>query len=585
MKKIVNRLITVTMLAVLAGLFACNEDLGNYDYKAINAVDSINNVENVYDVSLGDILKITPRLVFSRGEDENLFSFKWYYKSDGVWNLLQEGRNFEQEIAPPIGNNRSMVFEIINKETGIPYRKFFSIRVTAHLAKGYIALCESEDGFDIDMVAYSPNTKKFGLYKNILEASESTLPRQGVKPVDILTFTDETAPHPFKTDGTKYSVYILTDRYTTRVKSDDFSWSPDYDISNSIEATQYLDTEYKQRGKPVIATKMVVADSQGRRTWMYHVNEKGEGNWFLTQIWPLWRFFAVRLNVDGKGADAPRYEPASYISSQSIQGGLFYDKDNHRFMTVVLPPSSGGNTSFINYYYTNPLPIEPDGGAFKYSDPSYEDLLYMGERQCGNNVQYGIAIMKQKDNSYKYLEFNLTGSSGVNSTQLVQPGNRLRASRFATGSRIGDMKFIAAYPDYPGNPFLYYVTKDNKVYRADVSAGNAIEEDVTSTFIKDGYDEITQFEFLLPKTYNSSDCPASMKNGLAVATYKASLGKGQGGKLEIFLLKEGSSSGELELAKYPTDKELAESPREDGYQVTMSWEGMGRIVGLDYKQK
>jgi hypothetical protein len=582
MKKIVNRLITAVILAALTGLFACNEDLGNYDYKTINRVDSINNVWNVYDVSLGDILKITPQLVFSQGEDESMFTFRWYYRANDEWNLLQEGRNFEQEIVPPIGLDRSMAYEIINKETGIPYRKLFSIRVTAPLAKGYVALCESEDGFDIDMVAYLPNTGKFGLYKNILEASESALPRQGVKPVDILTFTDETAPHPFNTDGTNYSVYILTDRYTTRVKSADFSWSPDYDISNQIEANQYLDMEYKQQGKPVIAKRMVVADNLGRRTWMYHVNEEGEGNWFLSQTRPVLRFFAVRLNVNGQGTDAPRYEPAPYISSHTYTAGLFYDKDNHRFMTVVLPNASG-TTTFSSFYYTNPLPVEPAGGAFNYSDPDYEDLFYMGERQYLSNVQSSIAIMKLKDASYKYLEFNL--GSSFSSVQLVQPANRRRASLFTVGSRIGDMKFIAAYPDYPGNPFLYYVTKDNKVYRADISAANAVVTDITSAFVKDGYDEITQFEFLLPKTYSPSDCPASMKNGLAVATYNASLGKEKGGKLELFLLKEGSSSGELELAKYPTDKEIAENPREDGYQVTMSWKDMGRIVGLDYKQK
>jgi hypothetical protein len=576
------------MLTALTGFLACNEDLGNYDYKTINVVDSINNVADVYDVSIGDTLRITPHLVFSQGEDEGLFTFKWYYRASDQWNLLQEGKNFEQEIAPPIGTNRSMAFEIVNKETGLPYRKLFSTRVTTPLAKGYIALCESEDGFDIDMVAYLPNAGKFNLYKNILEASESALPRQGVKPVDILTFRDATAPHPFQTDGSSYSVYILTDQYTTRIKSSDFSWSPDYDISSQIESGQYLDTEYKQQGKPIIAKRMVVteytsASIPSQRTWLYHVNENGEGNWFFTQTYPMWRFFAVRLNMNGGGSDAPRYEPAPYISSQSTLASLLYDKDNHRFMTVVLP-GANNTTSFSGFYYTNPLPVEPDGGAFSYSDPNYEDLLYMGERQYGNNLQRGIAIMKQKDGSYKYLEFSLTNST-VSSTQLVQPANRLRACLFPSGSRIDEMKFIAAYPDYPGNPFIYYVTRDNKVFRADISSANAVVDDITSTFIKDGYSEITQFEFLLPRTYNSSDCPVSMRFGLAVATYDASLGKEKGGKLEIFLLKEGSSSGELELAKYPTDKELADNPREDGYQVTMSWKDMGRIVGLDYKQQ
>jgi hypothetical protein len=83
-------------------------------------------------------------------------------------------------------------------------------------------------------------------------------PQKGVKPYDILCFTDAMAPDPYNKTGKEYSVYILTDRYTTRILSADYSWKPSYDISNFAESNSYPDKEYIKKSKPIVCLTMKV---------------------------------------------------------------------------------------------------------------------------------------------------------------------------------------------------------------------------------------------------------------------------------------------------------------------------------------
>jgi hypothetical protein len=214
---------------------------------------------------------------------------------------------------------------------------------------------------------------------------------------------------------------------------------------------------------------------------------------------------------------------------------------------------------------------EIPGGAFNFNDPN-DGLLYMGERLAGNTTNQALAILKQTDGTYKYIEFGVNNNT---ITIITDIPNKRRASVFPAGSRIEDAKFFAGAP-YSNSPWLFYVTNDNKVFKADISSGTAVITEITSSILKnDGYNEITTFKYLLPRT-NSQ--PTPIKESLAVGTYNASKGKNEGGKLEFFLMTN-TTSGEISLAKFPT------TPGEDGYQIDMSWDGLGKIVGLDFKEQ
>jgi hypothetical protein len=582
--KILNSQFSILNLFFLAAITACNEDLGNYDYKEINSVqikdvDNDNGINN-RTADIGSILKITPILEFSRTGDESLFTYAWYYHAGGEWKLLQEGRNLEIEVADPIGTpdkTYTLAYEALNTATNIPYRKLFTLKVNNILTRGFLALCEHEDGFDIDQIALSGEWR-FDLYKNVLEMSGSDLPRQGVTPYDVLCFDDVMAPDPYNRTGVAYSVYVLTDQYTTRILASDYSWKPAYDITNSVESNSYLDKEYVKKGKPIVCRKMKVGYiniAQGgrhSRTMFYHQEEDGQGNWYACSRYPSWIFYSCPMN-DIRPAGGSRYEPAPYACIGSF-GAMYFDAGSKAFKYQSFSVNDYGVSG---YWYTSPLPEdEADNGTFNFKDPN-EGLLYMDEQKVtwGNTLSASwYAILKQSNGSFKYIEFGDRATNMASLDNLVSADRKKRGSVFPAGSRIGDARFFARAPQ-SNTPFLYYATNDNRVYKADISGASAVFEEITSSILSgDGYSEITAFKYLLP----NADDIGSPGRALAVATYNPTLGKDAGGKLEFFRI-EDSATGELVLAGYP------ETAGEGDYQIDMSWRGLGKIVGLSYKQK
>jgi hypothetical protein len=588
------------VLGFLAGVVSCNKDLGNYDYRDISMVDSIKGISDLHRASSGDMLRITPQLVFSGSKNKDDFRYTWYYRegkvevNEGKWIVLHEGPELNVAVEGPIGTpdkEYTLAFEIVNKITDIVYRKVFKLRVESPYARGFAALCETETGFDIDMIALSPESE-LHKYKNILETTNSALRRQGVKPYDIVTSSDRYAPNPFAVLDSEYTLFVLTDQYTTRLNPGDYSWDPSYDVSNIVAKNSYLDVEYIKKDKPIIAKKMVRGTPTYRddrfgnrvaavRLYMYHEepdpedNTKTIGNWYFYNDYMYVNLFSVQMNglrsADSK-LNGKRFEPSPYVSALT-ESVMYFDTTENKFMCGIANWQQGTNSSLT--YYAEPIPTEPDNALYKLNDPN-EGLLYMGSIAGGGSgmIHNGFAILKQSDGSHKYIEFG----NGPGMILWSHPSStiRKRVSSFSAGSKIAEAKFIVRPDADADTPFLYYVTNDNKVWVADLSAATAVETEITSSVIKDGYSEITVFKHTMPE---SGQIGGAAETALAVATFDPTKSKDDGGKLEFFSISN-RSTGELALTKYP------DTPRgEDEYQVDMSWTGLGRIVGLSYKQK
>lgn len=578
MKQIsINIFKAIAVLGLFAGLFSCNEDKGNYDYVTINTVDSINGINDVHRAASGDTLRIDPKVVLGEGKDKDDFLYTWYYRvgsdnvNDGRWEVLQEGFNLEVEVADPIGTpakTYTLAFEMLNKTTNIAYRRVFKLSVESPYAKGFAALCELDNGFDIDMIALSPDNK-FIPYKNILETTGSALPREGVKPYDILTYTDRLAPDPYAASG-GYSLFILTDQYSTRLNPADYSWQSSYDVSNIVEVGSHLDKEYVKQDKPIVAQQMKVGYyGANPRLFMYHKEPDGQYNWYFYTTNMMSYLFSVQMNGVRATNPVERFEPSPHIAV--VQGGFMtYDVNKKRFLYGALPDN---NYTSANIFYAEPIPAEQDIYAFKYNDPN-EGLLYMSAIADDSYYPRGYAIVKLADGSFKYIEFGSATTVGIMANNT---NTKVRYSVIPAGSNIANAKFFARMPRPSNNSFLYYVTNDNKVMKVDVSSNTAAIEDITSSILTgDGYNEITLFEYTLPESNPLGD---EAKRALAVGTYNSSLGKNEGGKLEFFL-PASAATGNMVLAKYP-----AEPTEDEGYQIDMSWTGLGRIVGLSYKQQ
>jgi hypothetical protein len=575
---------TTVSLALFSGLFSCVKDLGNYDYVTINAVDSINHIWDVRAAS-GDMLELKPELVFNEGGDEKEFDFTWYHRvgdsevDKGEWKVLQEGRDLSVKVADPIGTPGqiyTLAFEMVNKTTGMAYRRVFRLRVESPFAIGFAALVEQDKAFDIDMVALTP-ANTFHLHKHILATSGSNLPREdGEVPINILTNPDLFAPNPYARKG-EYSLMVLTDKRTTRLNKDDYTWDPSYDISNIVERNSYLDNEYVKKGLPIVASKMVYAFFTGSRIYMYHKEPDGTGNWYFYTDKASMVLMSVKMNgirSTDPAINGTRFNPSEYVAAMN-DGIMYFDVDNNRFMY--------GTFSFQTSYYSaqtwyaDPIPAEPDNALFKLNDPN-EGLLYMGMiPSASGTYPRGYAILKQADGTYKYIEFGSTISMPIWSNPAATI--RTRYSIIPADCNIADFKFMARPAMEDNNPFLYYVTKDNRVMMIDLSSEKAIVGDITQDVLTEkGYDEITLFEYTLPECNSLSSSSADIaRNALAIGTYNSSIGKNDGGKLAFYSTVK--PAGNLIVAKYP------DKPTEEGYQIDMVWKGMGRIVGLNYKQK
>lgn len=574
----------VVMTCLIFGVLSCNEDKGTYDYVDINTVKIDENISTNITAMSGAGLKWTPKLEFSQIEKESDFTFNWYYRlnKDSEWVFLQEGRDLDTELSGDIGAPRDtpydLLYEVFNTKTQIPYWKTYKLTVVSPFTIGYAALCEHDNGFDIDMVSKSTVDGKFSLHKNVLEKSGSELPREGVKPYDILAYEDPFAPDPYEVKANHYSMFILTDRYTTRIYSSDYSWKPSYDISNIVEKGSYLDKEYVKKGKPVIAQKMKVsymsANEAKPRVYFYHKEPDGKGNWYLYSSYGMMYLFSVQMN-SLRTEGTPRYEPAPYVGP-IVHGSMYYDMEKKAFRYGSIEYTS---YSSKDIFYTDPIPAEPDGAAFNYSDPN-DGLLYMDNIGGDDSGEFlstrAYAILKQTDGTFKYIEYGAKYAARVPVANIATKEYKQRASVFAAGSHIGNAKFFARAPQLLNSPFLYYVTQDNRIYKADISSATAVEIDITSSILRDGsYSEVTVFKYLLPEAnYGERD----LKRALAVGTYNPSLGKEKGGKLELFVTAD-TSTGDLKPAWLPAE------PKDGVEQAAMSWTGLGKIVGLTYKQK
>ena len=562
MKNIIDLRIIIACIGILS-LFACNEDKGNYNYEMINKVTEIIGIQEDYTVEVGEQLMITPKIETNLNSTDNL-DYTWYYKNGSAWNVLQKGKDLDFVIANPIGTPNvtyTCAFEVKNDITDVAYRQVFNIRVSGIFNRGYILLYDKEDEFDMGMIIQNSQNQCIPKY-DILASTAPSLQREGVKPYGLNVFADPTAPHPFQSDGSNCSVYLLTDHYTTRLKVSDFSWNSSYDIYNSVEYDSPIYQDYVAAGKTIIPKKMrvsfnIVNGIRKPRIYIFLKEDNGKGNWYLHNISPVYYFFSHPMNAYRTGNsvyDSKRYEPAPFISCGKKMT-MFFNQEKNRFCFQSMQFNAA--TMGTSFFFTKNFTDDSTDHIFNF-ESSNEGLLYMGERYTDINKMTAFAFLKQSDGTFKYIEYDMPSST----TELVKKDNKLRMCYFDTSTGIDRAKFIAAAPE-PNNVFIYYATEDNRVFYADVSGSNAVIREITNDVVSEGYNEITSLKFMIPSTDNKYLC---------IATYNSSL-KNKGGKVDFYEMKS-VSSGDISIARHKINEEET---------IEMSWKNFGKIVDIDYK--
>ncbi|MDR3366521.1 MAG: hypothetical protein LBO71_06110 [Prevotellaceae bacterium] len=536
------------LLCALLTAGACIQDKGNYDYHDVNSItiSDINDVHESYLVSVGEYLKITPTLKFSLGEERDTYRYEWRqmgniapYRSV---RLLSTERNLNLKIEGSMSYSQTyyLMYCVTNLTTGVRYDHVFKVTVQNKISKGYVVLHEQAGSdFNIDLIAaYGDSLTR---YAGVLDMFESSLPRAGRKPLDVLCYYDYTAPTPYDpSNHLRYSLWVLTDKGADRIKAEDYSYNPDYNISKlSLIPAAVLG------GKELVAEKMVATMPgevpSNARSYMYF-----NGCWFFFNLPIMPYFFNLPINVL-PGAGATPYTVAPYIMPVSYYGAIMFDEDSRHFMLHQTNTEDMLNSSKI--YSSQKITSEKK--YFAWGDSTYR-LVYMGNRTW----QTGFAVVKKASTDSCALLQMMLEKSGA-----VQLG-KSNFQQLPAGLSVEDFKHFAYHPTLP---YLYCATED-KVYKILVST-MAIT-DVTEQVIPAG-SKLSVLEFLFVR--------APRPGLLAVATYDPGGEAGSNGALAFYAAEDGT--GNLTLAPHPAQR------TDNGYQVEMKWTGFGKIVALDYKEQ
>lgn len=148
----------------------CSKDLGNYNYKTLNKLDSVLNAPNqnlegrTFSLTFGDVLKIDP-IIYNSLDEKTEYDFYWVFNGD----TLSREKNLvldTKKISAGTVRSNLVLFDQIAK---VKYSIAFTINLTASVIKGYVLLTEDENQNSILFYKGNDINSKFFYYNKIGE--------------------------------------------------------------------------------------------------------------------------------------------------------------------------------------------------------------------------------------------------------------------------------------------------------------------------------------------------------------------------------------------------------------------------------
>lgn len=530
----------ILWILVACASTACVKDKGNYQYREINTV-AISGILEGYSTTLGGRLKITPEVIFSVSDSPDSIKYEWHVLNDNGKSMgkLSSERNLDVEVGAPIKKDGvyTMLYCVTNLSTGVLYYRRFNLVVRDRMANGYIMLCEREnESFDIELISIYNDT--LTQYHNMLDFYDSRLPRTGRKPLDLACYCDEASP-TLESDGKKkYAIWILTDKGTDRVRTEDFEWQPEFNISTlSIIPDKYTN------GKTLVAEKMHAPTTNALNKAINYI--RCDGNWYWYN-WPGRVYFYVSpINVAVTGGTP--YKSAPYICAVASRSAVLFNEDANRFEYQNL--SSSGNSAIV--LHTSRL--GEDKTFFNWENPDYR-LIYMDNIDLakGFAVVKNVASGKCELLSIDFSTGNIPRKTGQAEFPPLPGG----------GLSMEDIRFFVPHGKLP---YMFLAT-DEKVFMINSNTMSGWR-DVTAILVPSGHK--------ISKMKNTAIRLADASR-ILVATYDPAGAAGQNGQLTFYDVADGS--GDVTLARHPRTAE------EGRYQIDMKWTGFGKIINVDYRE-
>lgn len=560
----INRIIYVIIgVMTLVLLFACNEDKGNYDYVDIPEVIIENATEiEVITLDPADNVYIEPKITYLQGENnkDGKYSYRWEYFEGSKPILLfssEESPVYDGALSPELSQSGeySVYFTVLNVITGVEYTKTYMFVVKNRMQTGYIAISEKNEGFDLDIIAsfVEDGVETLKPYVSLLSISGSSYPhKDGRKPIAISTFGDLLGMYPLLQPanyGLKYALYIMTDQSTDRLDPNDYSF--DEEMLN-LSKVSFIPPAYAP--EKLVAEKFRVAPYTATASQMYAYVD---GGWYFGSRVQQYLLFTYPINR--RQGETKTFKASPYIAAYAghALGAFLFNEEDNCFMRQSYSTMDLSSLD-INKLWAAHKITDAEGDQFSFNNPNY-DLVYMDTKSCATAKSDLFAVVKDRVSAtYELLTFSVV-------MQGVQQGSKVKKIIPSTV----DIPSIKHFVYNPQQPFIYMANEDKLfVGQAGGASKDLVVHDITSSVLPAGHKISTV------KAVRTFKLTNSLRNLLIVASYNPNAELETSGTIQMFEMDP--TSGRLTLAKHP----------ETGSdQIDMKWDGFGKVIDIDYKEK
>lgn len=303
----------------LSGMFQACKKSEDSSLKPVDEV-SIAGIEDKYNLLSTDTLKLNPVLNSQQHNSLDEQNYDFYLINMGSTAItmgksdtLSRKKNVSVILGLKTGQYR-MVYKIVDKKTGIFYRKQFLVNMSSKLSSGFLLMSEVNGTARLDML-YKSGTG-FGLLNDVLAKTGSALQLKG-KPYFVGRLQD-----PFGAEPNKF--FLGTSEGTNRVASETFAYNPSMNIVFEFKGATPSPATFKPSGfyegtsySAFIYTDHNVYSSSLFSGFSNAVNNAGSGN----VIFPASVQVAPWMD-SGYGSEAILFDEQSQTFYNYVDGSL-----------------------------------------------------------------------------------------------------------------------------------------------------------------------------------------------------------------------------------------------------------------------
>lgn len=392
-KQVLFSLFSLVLLLVLAS--SCYEDKGNYKYTQMNDIEVITPAVSISTISIGEsfsavsgIVDLTDTTLLNSEElAKRNYKYEWVLVGGGDVNLkvIAETETPVLDDYNPTASAGSYLYflRVTDNETGIQYvSENFRITIINDIATGPIFL--ANNGTYNQLYFINIANSKFDLRivnpENMFSLDDA---------ISITCSNDYNAPM-LAADG--YSIAIATKQTVQRLKHEDLSYQPEYDMArlflgnvSSMPEGWYL--------KDYIVPFAYATTGFG----FIQTNEDNLMRYFFSPnnvCLPSWGTYINRF--EGK-----LFKPSSHMAlfGDMIYRNILFNEDTKSFMAFTSQNSNCGSIA------------DPANALFSFSNTGWDLLALDRFTKIGEVQAYVRAVVKDPTtNIYYLISFDVDGN-------------------------------------------------------------------------------------------------------------------------------------------------------------------------------